>query len=283
MTTRRGLGRGLEALIPGTPTEASGYARLPLEEIKPNPHQPRASFDEAGLALLAESIAEVGVLQPVVVRSVPGGFQLIAGERRWRAARKAGLHHIPAVIREGDDRASLTEALVENLQREDLSPLEEAGAYQQLLEDFGYTHEEVGRRVGRSRSAVTNTLRLLQLPPTIQGMLERGELSAGHARSLLGVEDRAFVEHVARRAVEEGWSVRQVEEAVRLRQGTAAAGGQSTKVRQVRPAEVIELEHRLTDHLGNKVKVEFRNGKGTVHIGYSSIEELEKLYRRLIQ
>ncbi len=280
---KRGLGRGLESLIPAAGPGESGFAHVNLDEISPNPQQPRTSFDEEAMASLADSIGTVGVLQPVVLRRNPdGGYVLVAGERRWRAARRAGLSEIPAVIRSGDDAASLTEALVENLQRSDLTPLEEAAAYQQLLEDFGMTHDEVGRRVGKSRAAVSNTLRLLGLPASIQGMVERGELSAGHARALAALEDRAFAEYIAKRAVAEGWSVRQIEEAVRLRRGEEPARGGRPRVREIRPAEIIELEHRLADRLGSKVKVEFRSGHGTLHIGYSSVEDLEKIYRRLM-
>lgn len=281
MSTKRGLGRGLDSLIPISSGEVeSGFADIPVADISPNPQQPRTGFDETALAALAESIATVGLLQPVVVRSDPsGGYVLVAGERRWRAAKQAGLATIPAVIRTGGDTDSLTEALVENLQRTDLSPLEEAAAYRQLLEDFGMTHEEVGKRVGKSRAAITNTLRLLGLPAAVQGMLERGELSAGHARALAGLEDRAFAEHVAKRAVSEGWSVRQVEDAVRLRRGEETP---KPRVREVRPAEIVELEMRLADRLGSPIKVEFRNGRGAVHIRYGSLEELEKLYRRLM-
>lgn len=283
MSTKRGLGRGLDSLIPtGEVDLISGFAQIPVADIKPNPQQPRTAFDEESLASLAESIATVGVLQPVVVRAYEGeGYVLVAGERRWRAAKIAGLLHVPAVIREGDDQASLTEALVENLQRTDLSPLEEAAAYRQLLEDFGMTHDEVGRRVGKSRAAVTNTLRLLALPAVVQGMLERGELSAGHARALAGLEDRAFAEHVAKRAAAEGWSVRQVEDAVRLRKGEDPST-QTPRVREIRPAEIVELEHRLTERLEAPIKVEFRNGRGMVHIRYGSLEDLERLYRKLM-
>lgn len=285
MSTRRGLGRGLDSLIPiGEITTQAGFAVISVDEIKPNPQQPRTAFDEEGLASLAESIATVGLLQPVVVRrDLMGGYVLVAGERRWRAARKAGVSQIPAVIREGDDSASLTEALIENLQRTDLSPLEEAGAYRQLLEDFGLTHDEVGKKVGKSRAVVTNTLRLLGLPAVVQGMLERGELAAGHARALAGLDDRAFAEHVARRAVADGWSVRQVEDAVRLRKGEAPLNQRRPRLREIRPAEIVELEMRLADHLGNPIKVEFRGGKGTVKIKYGSLEELEKLYRKLMK
>lgn len=280
MSQKRGLGRGLEALIPSTRDPEQGFAEIEIDEIRPNPQQPRGDFDDEALAGLAESIRSLGLLQPVVVRPDPeGGYFLVAGERRWRAARKAGLSRIPAVIRTSDDREWLTAALVENLQRADLNPLEEAAAFQQLLEDFGLTHEEVGRRVGRSRAAITNSIRLLGLPASIQSRLASGELSAGHARALAAIEDRAFAEHVAKRAVAEGWSVRQVEDAVRLRRGEST---QAPRVREVRPAEIIELEMRLAERLGNKVRVDFRQGKGALRIDYRSLEELEKIYRRLM-
>jgi ParB family transcriptional regulator, chromosome partitioning protein len=280
---KRGLGRGLESLIPSMGGEESGFAYVNVDQIGPNPQQPRSNFDDDSLASLADSIGMVGVLQPVVLRrNAEGRYILIAGERRWRAARRAGLTEIPAMIRAGDDAASLTEALVENLQRSDLTPLEEAAAYQQLLEDFGMTHDEVGRRVGKSRAAVSNTLRLLGLPAAIQGMVERGDLSAGHARALAAVDDRAFAEHVAKRAVDEGWSVRQIEEAVRLRRGEQPARGGRPRLREIRPAEIIELEQRLADRLTARVKVEFKGGRGALHIDYGSVEDLEKIYRKLM-
>lgn len=283
MTARRsGLGRGLEALIPPGPSGDPSFAHLPVDRIKPNPDQPRTVFDEDSISALAASISEVGMLQPVSVRPDDGGgYVLIAGERRWRAARRAGLHEIPAVIRPvAAGSESLTQALVENLQREDLTPLEEAAAYRQLLEDFGLSHEEVGSRVGRSRSAITNTIRLLQLPPAIQGMLERGELTAGHARALLGIEDLAYAEHVATRAVGEGWSVRQVEDAARVRKDLEQPERPRTRVREVRPAAIIELENRLTEVIGSPVKISYRDDKGRVEIAYASLDELERIYRR---
>lgn len=279
MSQKRGLGRGLESLIPVSGPKEEGFAEIEIDQIRPNPHQPRRGFDDESIAVLADSIKSVGLLQPVVVRPDPdGGYFLVAGERRWRAARRAGLGRIPAVVRVSEDREWLTAALVENLQRADLNPLEEAAAFQQLLEDFGLTHEEVGRRVGRSRAAVTNSIRLLGLPTSIQARLASGELSAGHARALAAIEDRAFAEHVAKRAVAEGWSVRQVEDAVRLRRG----GRETPQVREIRPAEIIELEMRLADRLGSKVKVNFRNGRGALRIDYRSLEELERIYRRLM-
>lgn len=285
MTGRRGgLGRGLEALIPtGDSPGSHQFDTIPIDDISANPNQPRATFDDEALNGLADSIREVGVLQPIVVSPVEaGGYVLIAGERRLRAARRAGLGEIPAVIRTVDDESSLTQALVENIQREDLTALEEAAAYQQLLEEHGLTHDVIGSRLGKSRAAITNTLRLLALPPAIQGMLERGELSAGHARALLGIEDRKYAEHIARRTVEEGWSVRQVEEAARARRGLEEGepgANQQPTIHEVRPVEIIELEHRLTEQLGTKVKIQYKNKKGRIEIGFASLDDLERLYR----
>lgn len=281
MTSRRGgLGRGLEALIPPGTSARSAFQNLPVDSIVPNPQQPRTRFDDDSLAALAESIAEIGLLQPIVVRESDTGYVLVAGERRLRAAKRAGLTEIPAVIRAVDDDAgSLIQALVENVQREDLTPLEEAAAYQQMLDDFGMTHAAVAERVGKSRSAISNALRLLGLPAGIQVLVEGGELSAGHARALLGTEDRAYAEHVGRRAADEGWSVRQVEDAIRARE----QGKEPTttpKVRELRPVEIIELEQRLTEQLGTKVAIDYRSKKGKVQISFASLDELERLYRR---
>lgn len=276
---RSGLGRGLDALIPQHDVVDQGYAVLSIDHIEPNPQQPRVAFDDAALEELAASIVEVGVLQPVVVRSVDENrYELIAGERRWRAAKRAGLNEVPAVVRSTDEQGTLTEALIENVQREDLGPLEEAAAYRQLLEDFELTHEEIGKRVGKSRATVTNSLRLLQLPASIQGLLERGELVSGAARALLNVEDVAFAEHIANRAVAEGWSVRQVEDAVRIR-ANQPDEEVPPKVTQVRPVAIIELEQRLSEHLGTPVKIQYRGDKGKVVINFSSLDELEKIYR----
>ncbi len=277
-----GLGRGLEALIP---SEAAphGFTMVPLDSVVPNPQQPRRGMSEQGLQTLAASIREVGVLQPVVVRRTEDGesFTLVAGERRWRAARMAGLKEIPAVVREGDDLTGLAEALVENVQREDLTALEEAAAYRQLLEDFGLTHEEVGARVGKSRPAISNTLRLLGLPASIQGMLARGELSAGHCRALLPLEDGAFAEHIAKKAVEEAWSVRRLEDAVRARtEGVVPSSG---RPRRERPAEIIALEERLATRLDAPVRIDYRpRGGGRVVVRFGSVEDLERIYRALL-
>jgi ParB family chromosome partitioning protein len=260
----------------------SGFGNIPLDLIDPNPQQPRTLFDEEALASLAESIKAVGVLQPVVVRTLEDRYALIAGERRCRAARMAGLTDVPAIIQgeDVDDTGSLTEALIENVQREDLSPLEEAAGYQQLLEDFGLTHEMVAQRVGKSRSAITNTLRLLQLPAAIQLMVGEGALAAGHARALLGLEDEAYAVHIAERIVEEGWSVRQVEDAVRKRSASATAAP-TAHVKPPRPAAIIELEDRLGEHLGTAVQISHGKRGGRVLIRYASLDDLERIYRLL--
>jgi len=278
---KSGLGRGLDALIP-VDHPSVGFAEVELSEIAPNPQQPRVRFDEESLGELAASITEVGVLQPVVVRpgEPEGTYVLIAGERRVRAAAAAGLTSIPAVIRsvESDERY-LTEALIENVQRKDLSALEEAAAYRNLLEDFGMTHEAVASRVGKSRSAVTNTLRLLQLPVPIQGMLEREELSAGHARALLSLDDEAYAVHIAERAIAEGWSVRTVEDAVKER--AVAEEPKPRRLPEMRPAAIIELEERLSERLGTTVKINPRGDGGQMVIRYGSLEDLEQIYRHL--
>lgn len=282
MAARKGgLGRGLDALIPREePTE--GFAEIPVRDVKPNPQQPRSGFGSESIATLAESIRALGVLQPVVVRRVDDGYVLVAGERRLRAAKKARLKTIPAVIRaEGSDADDLMEALVENLQREDLSVLEEAAAYKQLLEDFGMTHDEVGSHVGRSRSAVTNTVRLLGLPVPILAMLKDGGLTAGHARALLGSDDEAYAIHIAERAVAEGWTVRRVEVAIRLRSTQRGTG--SKRQATVRPAAIIELEEKLQERLGTKVRIDHRGEGGKITIKYTSSGDLERIYRHLFE
>ncbi|CAB4895972.1 unannotated protein [freshwater metagenome] len=304
-----GLGKGLGALIPsdlagevggdsgGGDTDRARLIEVPIESLSPNPNQPRVHFDEDSLTELAASIREIGVLQPVLARDMGDGtYQLVAGERRWRAARRAGLSTIPAVVRTTDDLSSVEQALVENLHRQDLTPLEEAAAYQQLIEDFGLTHEQVSSRVGKSRSAITNTLRLLSLPPAIQHLLADGRLSAGHARALLGSPDRAFQEHLAKRAVGEGWSVRAVEDAIRDRQ---AGGGDSTStdvtsvtpqdgagltpVTRLRPPGLLELEHLLAEYLHTRVSVTMGAKRGRVSIEFADLEDLERIYRTMVE
>ena len=308
MARLSGLGKGLGALIPSDTAAAMGSAAavgdqprlddIAVSAIVPNPLQPRLHFDEAALAELSESVREIGVLQPVLVRPLPdGSYQLIAGERRWQAATRAGLAVIPAIIRDTDDLGSVERALIENLHRQDLTPLEEAAAYQQLIEDFSLTHEQVATRVGKSRSAVTNTLRLMSLPPSIQSLLADGRLSAGHAKALLGTPDRAFQEQLARRAVNEQWSVRMLEDAVRDRGGAAEPnkddGGKSGKAGKVvdgagltgatklRPPGLLELEGLLAEHLSTRVAISMGAGKGKVVIDFADLEDLERIYHQM--
>jgi ParB family chromosome partitioning protein len=279
---RTGLGRGLETLIPTAPIGETdtGFEMVSVDDISPNPAQPRSRFDDDTLEELAASLKEVGVLQPIVVTRGESGYVLIAGERRWRAARRAGLRVIPAVLRGSAGDSTLVEALVENVQRQDLTPLEEAHAYQQLLENYGMNQEQVASRVGKSRPTISNTLRLLQLPDDVQALVDGGELSAGHARALVGLEDEKYAIHLANKAVADGWSVRQMEEAVRHRKGMTPEPREG--VRQLRPVEIIELEKRLSDRLGSKVKISYRNEKGKLEIGFGSLEELERIYRGFV-
>ena len=301
MARRPGLGKGLDALIPsglsdsGTNRAARGASlvEIPVGDLSPNPHQPRVHFDEESLSDLAASIREIGVLQPLLVRQLPdGSYQLIAGERRWRAAQQAGLATVPAVVKTTDDMASVEQALVENLHRQDLAPLEEAGAYQQLIDDFSLTHDDVAKRVGKSRSSITNSLRLLALPAAIQVFLADGRLSAGHAKALLGSPDRAFQEQLARRAATEGWSVRAIEEAIRDRGGEGStavvapgktdddstSGGGGT-VSKLPPAGLLELESQISEYLSTRVSVKMNsNKKGAVTIEFAGLDDLERLY-----
>jgi ParB family transcriptional regulator, chromosome partitioning protein len=302
-----GLGKGLGALIPadvagggqGGDLDGPRLVDIPVDSVVPNPHQPRVHFDEESLSDLASSIREIGVLQPILVRPVgDGSYQLIAGERRWRAARRAGLAMIPAIVRETDDLGSVERALVENLHRQDLTPLEEAAAYQQLIEDFSLTHEQVATRVGKSRSAVTNTLRLMSLPAAIQHLLADGRLSAGHARALLSTPDRAFQEQLARRAAAEAWSVRMLEDAVRDRGSAtnAGAGGSGSTGEQgdrvtdgaglqpttrLRPPGLLELEQLLAEHLSTRVSVTMGGKRGKVVIEFADLEDLERIYHQM--
>ncbi|MCU1362012.1 MAG: parB [Ilumatobacteraceae bacterium] len=296
-----GLGKGLGALIPVSEAgdeagEAPRLEDLPVDSIVPNPHQPRVHFDEESLSELAASIREIGVLQPILVRPGENGYELLAGERRWRAARRAGLDVIPAIVRQTNDLGSIERALIENLHRQDLTPLEEAAAFQQLIEDFEFTHEQVATRVGKSRSAVTNTLRLMSLPPSIQHLLADGRLSAGHAKALLATPDRAFQEQLARRAAQEAWSVRAVEEAVRDRSaglspvldstddaepGAASPAGSRTAARapsRLRAPGLLELEELLADRLSTKVAVSMGAKRGKLVIDFADLEDLERLY-----
>jgi len=283
---KSGLGRGLDALLAVDKDEVQSGS-VPIDRVEPNPQQPRTRFDEEALEALANSIREVGVLQPIVVGppDKKGVHTLVAGERRLRAARLAGLEEIPAVMRESDQEARLVEALVENVQREDLGPIEEAEAYQRLLEDFGLQHDAVAQRVGKSRSAVTNAIRLLNLPDQIQELLADGSLSAGAGRALLGLEDQAYAVTIAARAVSEEWSVRQVEEAVRDRKQGPAPKSQPkrTMTPKERTAEIIALEERLADALETSVKIDYgKRGGGKMTIKFGSLDDLERIYRGLL-
>ncbi|MGH9274587.1 MAG: ParB/RepB/Spo0J family partition protein [Acidimicrobiales bacterium] len=294
MARRSGLGRGLGALIPTDIAGEAGSAlrEVPVESIAPNPHQPRNYFDEEALATLTASIAELGVLQPILVREVAEDrFELIAGERRWRAAKRAGLPSIPVVVRTVDEVLSLEQALVENLHREDLNPLEEAAAYQQLMEDFSLTQEQVAQKVGKSRSSVANTLRLFQLPPAIQRLVAENQLAAGHAKALLGTPDRPFQEQLAKDIVAKGLSVREAEDAVRLHNeaeadqppSDAAAPAPSAPAKRLRAPGLLELEELLADHLDTRVRVSMAssNGRGKVVVEFGGLEDLERIYRAM--
>jgi len=308
MARRSGLGKGLSSLIPPGEALSGGgdddavLRDIAVGDITPNPHQPRVHFDEETLAELTASIQQIGVLQPILVREIDGGFELVAGERRWRAAGRAGLATIPAIVRTADNLASVERALVENLHRQDLTALEEAAAYQQLIEDFEFTHEVVATRVGKSRSAVTNTLRLLGLPPSIQHLLADGRLSAGHARALLGTPDRALQEQLARMAAEEGWTVRAVEVAVKQGgvpvdtsddAGTASDdtspdernhdGAGVAPTTRLRPPGLLELEELLAEHLETRVSVQMSAKKGKVSIEFADLADLERIYRRMTE
>ena len=303
MQKRSGLGRGLGALIP---TEIAGGAAatlldLPTSAIEPNRLQPREHFDEETLASLTASIRELGVLQPVLVRRLGDDrYELIAGERRWRAAKRAGLPSIPALVREVDDRQSLEQALVENLHRQDLNVLEEAAAYSQLMDDFNLTQEEVAQRVGKSRSAVANTLRLFHLPPPVQRLIADGRLSAGHARAILGTPDRAVQEALAGEAVDKGWSVREVEAAVRAQvtaapeettasdadettasdaDETAAAAESSSPHQSLREPALLELEELLSARLDTRVNVSIGAKRGRIVVEFADLDDLERIYR----
>ena len=298
---RRGLGKGLGALIPtgpplplsgdedptrsGAPLPISGayLEEIPVSAIVANRRQPRQAFDEESLAELAASIEMVGLLQPVVVRRSPGGgqYELIMGERRWRACQLAGIDIVPAIVRETSDDELLRNALIENLHREQLNPLEEAAAYQQLLDDFSVTHDELARRIGRSRPHISNTIRLLSLPPAVQKRVAAGVLSAGHARALLAVEDPTAQEELAHRIVAEGLSVRAVEEIVAMgarpeRKKTRRAGGAAP----VAPA-LRDLADRLSDIFETRVKVELGQRKGKIVVEFATLDDLERIVRSM--
>jgi ParB family transcriptional regulator, chromosome partitioning protein len=311
---RRGLGRGLGALIsesprpadsdagrrldaaagagpapPGpeqpadAPVEVVGahYQDIPVSAIAPNPRQPRRAFDEDALEELAESIRQVGLLQPVVVRAAgPGRYELIMGERRWRASQRAGLTEIGAIVKQTQDNELLRDALIENLHRQQLDPLEEAAAYQQLLDDFGATHEQLAQKIGRSRPHISNTLRLLNLPPAVQKRVAAGVLSAGHARALLGLSDPDAQQRLADRIVAEGLSVRNVEEIVALG-GDDAPRKRAPAGRQPVAPGLLRLADRLSDAFDTRVKVEMGRHKGKIIVEFATPEDLERIVKAM--
>jgi ParB family transcriptional regulator, chromosome partitioning protein len=289
MTETKRLGRGLEALlgpVSREQAEASGALReLPMTSVRPNPFQPRTRIDEAELTDLANSMQASGLLQPVIVRPRDGGYELIAGERRWRAAERLGWPRISAIVREVDDRTLLTLALVENLQRDDLSPIDEAAGYRRLGEEFHLGHAEIGGAVGRDRSTVANLLRLLQLPPDVQMMVHEKRLSAGHARALLGLSDADRQSALAAEAIEQEWSVREIEAAVagkRTTQRPAKRAGGQPAVRGV-TADVKRVEDALRKRLGTDVRVTARRrGRGFVTISYYSNDDLSRLLELIL-
>ncbi|HEX3199598.1 MAG TPA: ParB/RepB/Spo0J family partition protein [Propionibacteriaceae bacterium] len=295
-TERRGLGRGLGELFQRTepqpvPASANGqseaaplapvpdgsyFAELPLEAISPNPRQPRTVFDEEAMNELVESIREVGMLQPIVVRPMGGArFELVMGERRWRAAQQADVETIPAIVRETADHELLRDALLENLHRAQLNPLEEAAAYQQMLEDFGCTQEELASRIKRSRPQISNTIRLLRLPPTVQRRVAAGVISAGHARALLAIEDPASQERLAQRVVAEGLSVRAVEELVTV--GDADRTPRRERQPKLVAPKVKDLADRLSDHFDTRVRVALGRTKGRIVIEFATVDDLERI------
>jgi ParB family transcriptional regulator, chromosome partitioning protein len=303
---RSGLGKGLSALIPTEVVgdRSSALREVPIGSIKPNPRQPRVNFDEDTMSSLAASIKELGILQPVLVRQIGGeaadDFELIAGERRWRAARRAGLQTIPVLIQTSDETRSLEQALVENLHRQDLNVLEEAAAYQQLIEEFGYTHDQVATRVGKSRTAVTNILRLLQLPAGVQRLLAEGQITPGHARALLGTPDRGYQEALAKAVVAESLTVRAIEDLVRDHSdggegspagvtavptssgsGNGRAQGTATE-RRLPPPGILELEELLSGHLNTRVKVDLSSKRGKVVVEFATLEDLERIYKLMV-
>ena len=293
MSTRKGgLGRGLDALIPTSimPTEIktpSGVVtanrdEIDLNNISANPKQPRTVFDEDQLTELTLSIKEVGLLQPPVVRSIGNGkYQLIMGERRFRAAKLAGLKSIPVIIRQTTDDQLLREALIENIHRSQLNPLEEGAAYQQLLNDFSYTHDELAAKLSKSRPAITNTMRLLNLPPSVQRKVAAGVISAGHARALLSLTDEKEIENLANRIVAEGLTVRAVEEIV-------STGGAKVKAGSIRSGKIIapklkEISDQLSDYLDTRVSVELGKQKGKIVIEFATVEDLERINSKILK
>ncbi len=286
MSKRGGLGRGLSALIPGAPEagEASGLLEVPVNAVSPNPKQPRTHFDDEAIASLAVSIREVGILQPIVVRKAGAGYELIAGERRLRAAKLAGLATIPVVVRDTDDADTLREALIENIHREDLGPIELAEAFRQLLEELGLKQEELADRVGVSRSHIANTIRLLQLPIDVQQLLTDGKLQAGHARALLTLGDAEAQNTLALRTVAEDLTVRDVEDLVRR-----YVDGPAEKTVKAQPVDpppsdttMSEVEEILSEQLATRVQIQMGKKRGRVVIEFGSADDLDRIVSEII-
>jgi len=287
-----GLGRGLGALIPSDVSDDpdATFQTVAVSSIRANQYQPREHFDEETLDALTNSVRELGVLQPLLVRSSGDGYELIAGERRWRAAKRAGLQDVPVIVRDADDTTSLEQALVENLHRQDLNALEEAAAYQQLVDDFDFTQARIAKRVGRSRSAVANIMRLLSLPTSVQAYVADGRLSAGHARALLGIEDESEQIALADRIVAEELTVRDVEQVMRGETSASPTDDAPADTPDeplptppspgtTRPPAVLELERLLSDRLSTSVGVSLGSKKGKIVIDYADLDDLERIYR----
>jgi ParB family transcriptional regulator, chromosome partitioning protein len=278
MTKRQALGRGLSALIAPTATDSPGgprqrLERVPLEQVVPSPDQPRKHFDQERIAELVTSLREKGVIQPLIVRRIGDTYEIIAGERRWRAAREAGFSSVPVVVREASSREAYELAIIENIQREDLNPIEEASAYQRLIDEASLTQDQLAQRLGRDRSTIANSLRLLKLPPPVQTMLVAGELAEGHGRALLGLRNPAGVIAMARKAAQQGWSVREVERRVRR----ARTMRERTAGKRVEDAASSDLIRRIEQRLGTKVILRGDENSGSIQIRYFSRADLDRL------
>ena len=279
---RRGLGKGLSSLIPSFERiEAMRVANIAVLKITANPRQPRKDFNPELLEEMIASINAFGVIQPIVVRPKDGGYELIAGERRWRAAQAAGLEVIPAIIRQTDEMESLELSLIENLNRDDLNVVEEAYAFQQLIEDFGITHADLSKRIGKSRSNITNILRIITLDPEIQDMLTNEAITYGHARSVLAIEDKKLQKKIVKRIVDDQLSVRQVEEIVRnLMQGEAR---KKKAIKVIQPKKFPDITQRLSDYLSVPVRVEMSKTRGKIEIEFGSIDDLERIFDLIVK
>lgn len=280
MTKKKGLGRGMDAIfLDNSPNESDKVTTLRISEIEPRRSQPRKNFDAESLSQLADSIAANGIIQPIVVREAeaPGYYQIIAGERRWRAAKQAGLSEVPVIILDADDRKAAEYALIENIQREDLNPMEEAAGFRSLIEDYSLTQEEAAKQVGRSRAAVTNSLRLLELPVEVQDLVTTGILSAGHARALLGLSDRSKIIEAADKVTLGELSVRATEELVR----SMNADKPEPKKNEVEESYYHSLEEKISSALGCKVKINRGKRRRSISISYKTTEQLEALIERL--